>query len=57
MSQKPGSWDIQHIANSVLDKGKSIIPPLFNEPKVLSFISDKAKLFHKMFSKTLILMT
>ena len=39
------------IANSVLNKGKSAIPPLFNRPEVLSSASDKAKLFAKNFSK------
>ena len=29
-SQKLGSWDLWRIANSVLNKGKSAIPPLFN---------------------------
>ena len=33
------------IANSVLNKGKSAITPLFNGPEVLSSASDKAKLF------------
>ena len=39
------------IANSVLNKGKSAIPPLFNGPEVLSSASDKAELFAKNFSK------
>ena len=39
------------IANSVLNKGKSAIPALFNSPEVLSSASDKAKLFAKIFSK------
>ena len=43
--QKLGSWDFWRIANSVLNKGKSAIPPLFNGPEVLSSASDKAKLF------------
>ena len=34
-------------ANSVLNKGKSSIPPLFNGSGVLSSASDKAKLFAK----------
>ena len=34
-SQKPGSHDFWRIANSVLNKGKSAIPPLFNGPEVL----------------------
>ena len=42
-SQKLGSRDFWRIANSVLNKGKSAIPPLFNGPEVLSFASDKAK--------------
>ena len=50
-SQKLGSRDFWRIANSVLKKGKSAIPPLFNGPEVLSSASDKAKLFAKIFSK------
>ena len=38
------------IANSVLKKGKSATPPLFNGPEVLSSAFDKAKLFGKNFS-------
>ena len=49
--QKLGSQDFLQIANSVLKKGKSAIPPQFNGVKVLSSASDKAKLFAKMFSK------
>ena len=44
-SQKLGSRDFWRTANSVLNKGKSAIPPLFNRPEVLSSPSDKAKLF------------
>ena len=51
-SQKLGSRDFWQIANSVLNKGKSTIPPLFNGPEVLSSASDKAKLFAENFSKT-----
>ena len=50
-SQKLGSWDFWRIGNSVLNKGKSVIPPLFNGPEVLSSASDEAKLFAKNFSK------
>ena len=50
-SQKLGSQDFWLIANSVLNKAKSAIPPLFNGLKVLSSASDKAKLFAKNFSK------
>ena len=50
-SQKLGSQDFWHIANSVLTKGKSAIPPLFNSLEVLSSASDKAELFANNFSK------
>ena len=50
-SQKLGSRDFWRIANSVLNKGKSAIPPLFNGPEVLSSASAKAKLFTENFSK------
>ena len=50
-SQKLDSQDFWQIANSVLNKGKSAIPPLFNGPEVLSSTSDKAKLFAENFSK------
>ena len=49
-SQKLGSWDFLQTAKSVLKKGKSAVPPLFNN-QVLSSTSDKAKLFAKNFSK------
>ena len=49
-SQKLGSRDFWRIANSVLNKGKSAIPPLFNDTEVLSSASDKAKLFAENFS-------
>ena len=50
-SQKLGSWGFWRIANSVLNKGKSAISPLFNGLEVLSFASDKTKLFAENFSK------
>ena len=50
ISQKLGSKDFGQIANSVFNKGKSAIPPLFNGPEVLSSASDKAKLFAKNLS-------
>ena len=50
ISQKLGSWDFWRIANSVLNKGKSDIPPLFSGQEVLSSASDKAKLCTKNFS-------
>ena len=48
--QKPGSRDFWRIANSVLNKSKSAIPPLFDGLEVLSSASDKAKLFAENFS-------
>ena len=50
-SHKLGSRDFWRIVNSVLNKGKSTIYPLFNSWKVLSSASDKAKLFDEKFSK------
>ena len=55
-SQKLGSRDFWQIANSVFNKGKSAIPPLFNSPEILSFASNKAKLL-KTFLRILILVT
>ena len=50
-SQKLGSRDFWRIANCVLKKGKSAIPPHFNGLEVLPSASDKAKLFAENFSK------
>ena len=50
-SQKPVCWDYWRIANSVLSKSNSAIPPLFNRPEMLSAASYKAKLFAKNFSQ------
>ena len=50
-SQKLASQDFCRIVNSVLNKSKPAIPPLFNDPEVLSSTSDKAKLFVETFSK------
>ena len=50
-SQKLASQDFWQIANSVINKGISAIPPLFNDLKVLSSASDKAKLLAENFSK------
>ena len=55
-SQKLGSRDFWRIANIVLNKGKSAIPPVFNGPEAWSSASDKAELL-KTFLRTLILMT
>ena len=50
-SRKLGCRDFRRIANSVLNKGKSAIPPLFNSPDKLPSSSNNAKLFAKMFSR------
>ena len=42
-------WDF--LLNSVLNKGKSAIPPLMNGPEVLSSASDKVKLLAESFCK------
>ena len=47
--QKLGSPGFWRIANSVVNKGKSAISPLFNGPEVLFSASDKAKLFAENF--------
>ena len=49
-SQKLGPRDFCRIADSVLNKGKSAILPLFNCPEVLSSASDKAKFLANNFS-------
>ena len=49
-SQKLGSCHFWRIANSVLNKGKSAIPPLLNGLEVMFSASDKAKLFPENFS-------
>ena len=49
--QKTCSHDFWQTANnSALNKGKSAIPPLFNDLELLSSASDKAKLFAENFS-------
>ena len=50
-AQKLCSQDFSQLDNSVLSKGKSAIPPLFNGPDVLSSAPDRAKLFTENFSK------
>ena len=49
-SQKLGPQDFWQIASSVLNKGKSAIPPLFNGQELLTSASDIAILFVKNFS-------
>ena len=50
-SQKRGSLNFGQIANSVLNKGKSAIPPLCNSLEMFSSASDKIKLFSENCSK------
>ena len=50
-SQKCGSRNFWRIANSVLNKGKSVLSPLFNGLEAFSSTSDKAKLLAENFSK------
>ena len=48
-SQKLGSSYFWQIANSIFNKDKSAIPPLFNDTEVLPSVSDTAKSFAKNF--------
>ena len=50
-SQKLGFHDFWQIADSVLNKGKSAILPLYSCLEVLCSASDKAKLFAENLSK------
>ena len=50
-SQKLGSGNLWQIANSVLKKDNSALPPLINGPEVLSSGPDKAKIVLNFFSK------
>ena len=52
-SKKLFSWDFWQIANTVLNKGKSALPPLFNSLRMLSPAPDKAKSFAENFSNNL----
>ena len=49
-SQRIGSRDFWRICNSILNRGKSAIPPLFNGPEVLTAFMDKANRFVRNFS-------
>ena len=53
--QKLVSWDIWQIANCVLNKNKSAIPPLFIDPEVLSSASDKVNFLLKTFLRTILM--
>ena len=50
-SQKLGSGNLWQIANSVLKKDNSALPPLINGPEVLSSGPDKAKIVLNFFAK------
>ena len=50
-SDKLGCRDFWPIADSVHNKAKSVIPPLFNGPEILSSSTDKAIFFAKNFFK------
>ena len=50
VSQRIGHRDFWRICNSVLNRGKSTIPLLFNGPEVLTKSNDKANLFARNFS-------
>ena len=52
LSLRPRNFKLWRIANGVLKKGKSAIPPLFNGLEVLSSAYDKSKLFAKCFLET-----
>ena len=51
-SQKLGSHDFWQIANGVLNKGKSAIPPLFNGP--VSLLSVVSKVFEKLVNNRIV---
>ena len=57
ITSRLGSCDFWRIANSVLNKGKSAIPPLFNGVEVLSSPSIKQNCLLKTFLRALLLMT
>ena len=50
--QKLDSGVFWLIANSVLNKGRSVIPPLFNGSEMLTSASDKARLLSDIFFKS-----
>ena len=50
-SHKLGPRDFSKICNSILNKGKSVIPPLLNSSVALSSTWDKSKVFAERFSK------
>ena len=56
ISQKLGARNFWQISNSVFNKGKSAIPPLFNGPEVFLLLI-KQNCLQKVFLRTLILIT
>ena len=50
-SQKPSSSEMSQIADSVLNKGESNTPLLYNGPEVMHFASGKVKLFAEELSE------
>jgi hypothetical protein len=50
LTQRLGTRDFWRIANSVLNRNKSSIPPLFHGPEVLASPKDKANLFAERFT-------
>ena len=50
VSESVGSRDFWRIYRSFSNKGKSLIPPLFNGPEVLTSAASKAELLAKQFS-------
>ena len=55
--QKFGSCDFWQIANSILNKGKSAIPPLFNSPRCSLLHLIKQNCLLETFLRTVISMT
>ena len=45
VSESIGSRDFWHIYRSFSNKGKSLIPPLFNSPEILMSAASRAELF------------
>ena len=50
LSQRLGSKDFWRIANNVMNRGTSSIPPLFNGPEVLTSSKDKANVLAERFA-------
>ena len=50
-SHKFGPQNIWRIANSILNKRKSAVTLLFNDPEMMSSVSDVVKLFAEYFSE------